>query len=217
MSPPSICAHAVRTVLDDPASYDRLALLAGFVAHILWGYGLYFAVQRYIRHRIAIVPFGDVERLNSIGNVDWHLMREPSLDDATGCDGLVADFTARDMPPEWEALAGRCRGPGPDGLPVKQLSESLTGRVAIDHLVGEQLRQPGPARGYFHLKSLADYVLAIAAADCPYGGGGDRRAIKLTATAPAVPAARVGCAASRLRCSSSAPWPIESPTATSMR
>jgi hypothetical protein len=38
-------------------------------AHILWSYGLYFSVQRYIRHRIAIVPFGDVERLKSIDNV----------------------------------------------------------------------------------------------------------------------------------------------------
>ena len=77
--------------------YDRLALVAGFVAHILWGYGLYFAVHRYIRHRIAIVPFGDVDRLKSIDNVEWRVMQVPELADAAGCDGLVADFAAPDM------------------------------------------------------------------------------------------------------------------------
>src|SRR4029453_14624955 len=60
--------------------YDRLALVAGFVAHILWGYGLYFAVHRYIRHRIAIVPFGDVDRLHAIDNVEWRVMQLPELE-----------------------------------------------------------------------------------------------------------------------------------------
>src|SRR3546814_19748065 len=61
--------------------YDRLALVAGFGAHILWGYGLYFAVHRYIRHRIAIVPFGEVERLKSIDDVEWRVMQLPELED----------------------------------------------------------------------------------------------------------------------------------------
>ena len=110
-------AHAtiVTILLLARLPYDRLALVAGFVAHILWSYGLYFSVQRYIRHQIAIVPFGDVERLKSIENVNWHIMSHPRLEDAAGCDGLVADFSA--MPPEWEGLACRCSGPGANGLP----------------------------------------------------------------------------------------------------
>jgi hypothetical protein len=191
--PSIVVAHAVivTVLLMTRLPYDRLALLAGFVAHILWGYGLYFAVQRYIRHRIAIVPFGDVERLNSIGNVDWHLMREPSLDDATGCDGLVADFTARDMPPEWEALLADAAVQGRMVYQVKQLSESLTGSVAIDHLVGEQLRQPGPGTRLFPFE-IAGRLCARhrRTADCPYGGGGDRRGHQARQRRPrAVPAA----------------------------
>src|SRR5688572_18744846 len=64
ISPSIVVAHAtvVTILLLARVPYDRLALVAGFVAHILWGYGLYFSVQRYIRHRIAIVPFGEVDR-----------------------------------------------------------------------------------------------------------------------------------------------------------
>jgi lipopolysaccharide/colanic/teichoic acid biosynthesis glycosyltransferase len=162
--PSIVLAHAtiVTVLLLTRLQYDRLALVAGFVSHILWGYGLYFSVQRYIRHRIAIVPFGDVERLKSIDNVDWHSMSRASLDDIAGCDGLVADFSARDMPPEWEALLADAAVQGRMVYQVKQLSESLTGRVAVDHLSENSFGSLVPARGYFHLKSLADLLLALA-------------------------------------------------------
>ena len=55
--PSIVLAHAaiVTVLLLARLPYDRLALVAGFVAYILWGPALYFAVHRYIRHRIAIV------------------------------------------------------------------------------------------------------------------------------------------------------------------
>ena len=161
--PSIVLAHAtiVTALLLARLPYDRLALVAGFVAHILWGYGLYFAVQRYIRHRIAIVPFGDVERLKAIDTVEWLVMDHPDLGDTAGCDGLVADFTAPDMPDEWEALLADAAVEGRMVYQVKQLDESLTGRVAIDHLNENSFGSLVPARGYFHLKSLADLVVSL--------------------------------------------------------
>ena len=160
--PSIVLAHAtiITVLLLARLPYDRLALVSGFVAHVLWSYGLYFAVQRYIRHRIAIVPFGDVDRLRSIENVDWHVMHVPSVEDAAGCDGLVADFKA--LPAEWEALLADAAVEGRMVYQVKQLYESLTGRVAIDHLSENSFGSLVPARGYFHLKSLGDLVLALA-------------------------------------------------------
>jgi lipopolysaccharide/colanic/teichoic acid biosynthesis glycosyltransferase len=161
--PSIVLAHAtiVTILLLTRLPYDRLALVAGFVAHILWGYGLYFAVQRYIRHRIAIVPFGETGRLKSIDNVEWHEMKRPSLDDAVGCDGLVADFSA-EVPPEWEALLADAALQGRMVYQVKQLFESLTGRVSIEHLSENSFGSLVPARGYFHLKSLGDLMAALA-------------------------------------------------------
>ena len=162
--PSIVLAHAaiVTGLLMTRMPYDRLALAAGFVAHILWAYGLYVAVHRLIRHRIAIVPFGEVDHLKSIDNVDWHMMREPTLDDALLCDGLVADFAAPDMPPEWEALLADAAVQGRMVYQVKQLQESLTGRVAIDRLSENSFGSLVPTRAYFHLKSVADLALALA-------------------------------------------------------
>jgi lipopolysaccharide/colanic/teichoic acid biosynthesis glycosyltransferase len=161
--PSIVLAHGtiVTVLLMTRLPYDRLALLAGFVTHILWGYSLYFAVQRYIRHRIAIVPYGDTRQLRAIDNVDWLVMKHPSLDEAAGCDGLVADFAAN-IPPEWEALLADAAVEGRMVYQVKQLEESLTGRVAIDHLSENSFGSLVPARGYFHLKSLVDLMLALA-------------------------------------------------------
>jgi len=162
--PSIVLAHAtiVTILLLARMPYDRLALVAGFVAHILWGYGLYFTVQRYIRHRIAIVPFGEVESLKSIANVEWRVMQVPELEDAAGCDGLVADFATPDMPPEWEALLADAAVEGRMVYQVKQLSESLTGKVEIDHLRENSFGSLVPARGYFHLKALLDLAAALA-------------------------------------------------------
>ena len=162
--PSIVLAHAtiVTGLLMTRIPYDRLALVAGFGAHVIWAYGLYVSVHRLIRYRIAIVPFGEVDRLKDIDNVDWHIMREPTLEDAALCDGLVADFTVRDMPPEWEALLADAAVQGRMVYQVKQLQESLTGRVAIDHLSENSFGSLVPARAYFHLKSAADFVLVLA-------------------------------------------------------
>jgi lipopolysaccharide/colanic/teichoic acid biosynthesis glycosyltransferase len=161
--PSIVLAHAtmVTIFLLARLPYDRLALVAGFAAHILWSYGLYVSVHRLIRYRIAIVPFGDGERLKSIENVDWHMMSRASLDDAAGCDGLVADFSAA-IPREWEALLADAAVQGRMVYQVKQLEESLTGRVSITHLSENSFGSLVPARAYFHLKSAADFALALA-------------------------------------------------------
>lgn len=161
--PSIVLAHAtiVTGLLLTRLPYDRLALVVGFGAHIVWAYALYVAVHRLIRHRIAIVPFGEVDHLKSIENVDWHVMRDPTLDDAALCDGLVADFSAR-LPPEWEALLADAAVQGRMVYQVKQLQESLTGRVSIEHLSENSFGSLVPTRAYFHLKSAADFVLAIA-------------------------------------------------------
>ena len=161
--PSIIAGHGVivTALLLSRLPYDRLALVAGLFGHLIWSYGLYIVVRRQIRHRIAIIPFGDADRLRSIENVDWQMLRRASLDEAALCDGLVADFTA-EMPPEWEALIADAALQGRMVYQVKQLSESLTGRVSIDHLSENGFGSLVPARGYFHLKSLADLLFAVA-------------------------------------------------------
>jgi lipopolysaccharide/colanic/teichoic acid biosynthesis glycosyltransferase len=142
--------------------YDRFALIVGAVAHLVWAFGLYALVQRKMFRRIAVVPFGAVGELQAIEHVNWQRLGQPDLAAVADCDAIVADFSAHDLPDEWEAFLADAALAGKVVYQVKQLSESLTGRVAIEHLSENSFGSLVPARGYFYFKSLADFLLAVA-------------------------------------------------------
>jgi lipopolysaccharide/colanic/teichoic acid biosynthesis glycosyltransferase len=157
----SICHMAVMVaILLLRLDYDRLALLLGYIFHLLWLYAVYFTVQRGSRPAIAIVPWGAVERLSMIDSVDWHRMREPRLDEVVGYQAIVADFGA-DLPENWERFLADAALDGRIVYQVKQLSESLTGRVEIEHISENSFGSLMPARGYFHFKELADLLFSL--------------------------------------------------------
>ena len=139
--------------------YDRTALIVGYVVHLAWAYGLYLTVQRNIRQHIAIVPVGEVAQLEEIDSVDWHRIDSPQLDRVVGCDAVVADFA--NLPPEWERFLADAAIEGRVVYQVKQLYESLTGRVHIEHMSENSFGSLHPVRGYAHLKSLFDLGLAL--------------------------------------------------------
>jgi lipopolysaccharide/colanic/teichoic acid biosynthesis glycosyltransferase len=140
--------------------YDRLGILTGFLVHLVWAVGLHLAVHRKVRRRFAVVPFGYVDHLEEIDRVDWRLMRRPQIDEAFGSDAVVADFSA-DLPAAWERFLADAALAGRVVYQVKQLSESLTGRVEVAHLSENNFGSLLPARGYFHLKAVIDFVAAL--------------------------------------------------------
>jgi lipopolysaccharide/colanic/teichoic acid biosynthesis glycosyltransferase len=140
--------------------YDRIGLTLGFLLHVTWNYAVYFSVQRHARPSIAIIPYGKVKALTSIDRVGWSIMSEPRLDQAGHYDAIVADFSAQ-LPDECEAFLADAALAGRIIYQVKQLSESLTGRVELDHLSENSFGSLLPARGYFHLKELLDFAFAL--------------------------------------------------------
>ncbi|MGZ2410983.1 lipopolysaccharide/colanic/teichoic acid biosynthesis glycosyltransferase [Sphingomonas sp. F9_3S_D5_B_2] len=141
--------------------YDRVALAIGILLHIAWLYAVYVYAERNVRRRFAIVPFGAVGPLKSIPGVDWFTLTRPRLHDARGCHAIVADFSA-DLPDEWEAFLADAALASRIVYQVKQLGESLTGRVELEHLSENSFGSLLPARGYFHLKGLIDFLFAVA-------------------------------------------------------
>jgi lipopolysaccharide/colanic/teichoic acid biosynthesis glycosyltransferase len=141
--------------------YDRLGLLAGFLLHVFWLYFLYVYAERNVVRRFAVVPYGDLKCLEEIEGVDWKKMNRPRLSDIRNCQAIVADFSA-DMPDKWEAFLADAALAGRMVYQVKQLSESLTGRVELEHLSENSFGSLLPARGYFHLKGLIDFLVALA-------------------------------------------------------
>ncbi|MBV9527565.1 sugar transferase [Sphingomonas sp.] len=141
--------------------YDRVALGLGIIFHIIWQFTLYVSAERNARRRFAVVPFGAVGGLKAIRGVDWLTLARPRLHDARACHAIVADFSA-DLPDEWEAFLADAALAGRIVYQVKQLGESLTGRVELQHLSENSFGSLLPARGYFHLKGLIDFLFALA-------------------------------------------------------
>ena len=140
--------------------YDRLALTLGFLLHVAWLYLVYVYADGRVKKRIAVVPFGEVEKLFLIDGVSWVPMKRPRLNDARLCDAIVADFSV-DLPDEWEVLLADAALAGRIVYQHKQLSESLTGRVELEQLSENSFGSLMPSVGYFHLKSLVDFAFAV--------------------------------------------------------
>ncbi len=162
IAPAVAAAHGVvlALLLMSRLPYDRLGILTGFIAHLVWAIGLHLAVHRRVRRRFAVVPCGSVNQLEQIDGVDWKRMRRPRLAETVDCDAVVADFSA-DLPAEWEGFLADAALAGRMVYQVKQLSESLTGRVEVAHLSENSFGSLLPARGYFHLKSVIDFFAAL--------------------------------------------------------
>ena len=140
--------------------YDRVALTLGFLLHLCWLYFLYVKGDGRLRKRIAVVPIGNAERLVEIESVEWITLKRPRLNDARRCDAIVADFSA-DLPDELQAFLADAALAGRIVYQHKQLSESLTGRVELEHLSENSFGSLVPAKGYFYFKSLIDFASAL--------------------------------------------------------
>jgi lipopolysaccharide/colanic/teichoic acid biosynthesis glycosyltransferase len=160
--PAALTGHGVAVVwfLLTRFPYDRLGLAAGFLLHVSWLYVLYIRAERKLRRRIAVVPFGEIDTLVQIPGVDWHILKRPHLHDARACNAIVADF-GTDLPDEWAAFLADAALAGRIVYQVKQLSESLTGRVEIKHLSENSFGSLVPSLGYFYLKSIIDFCFAL--------------------------------------------------------
>lgn len=160
--PAALTGHGVAVVwfLLTRFPYDRIGLAAGFILHVAWLYLLYIRAERKVRRRIAVVPFGATGKLAQIESVDWHVLNRAQLHEARSCSAIVADFSA-DLPSEWEAFLADAALAGRIVYQVKQLSESLTGRVELEHLSENSFGSLVPVIGYFYLKGFADFLLAL--------------------------------------------------------
>src|SRR5207302_8902266 len=113
-----------------------------------------------VRRRTAVVPYGGLDRLFAIEQVHSLPLSRPRLHDTRACSAIVADFSA-ELPDEWESFLADAALDGRIVYQVKQLWESLSGMVDIEHLSENSFGSLVPARGYFYLKGLIDFAFAI--------------------------------------------------------
>lgn len=139
--------------------YSRPVLLSAWVLSLAWFYANHFVSIRFEHLRFGVVPFGLARELQGSWQMAVELIERPDLE-GRQFDGIVADLAADDLGPEWERFLARCTLGGIPVYHVKQIQESITGRVRIRHIAENEFGSLLPSPLYLMFKRLVD-VLAV--------------------------------------------------------
>ncbi len=140
--------------------YSRLQFIAGYLGTIGWFYLVYFQLRRQRLLRFGVVPFGAVDQLFPIPTISWVRLKSVGRT-PENLDGIVADLRA-DIPPEWERFLSDSALAGTLVMHAKQMEESLTGRVQLEHLSENNFGSLIPGVVYGKIKRVVDLVLSFA-------------------------------------------------------
>jgi lipopolysaccharide/colanic/teichoic acid biosynthesis glycosyltransferase len=139
--------------------YSRLHFLSSFVICVVWYVIVYSRLQRRHRVGIGVVPYGEVNRLYKIPDVTWVPLDDPTQTELA-VDGIVADLRF-DIPEAWERFLADRALAGMLVMHVKQMEESLTGRVAIEHLSENNFGSLIPGIVYAKVKRVGDFAVSL--------------------------------------------------------
>ncbi len=140
--------------------YSRVQFLASFLLTSAFFYGMFFLIRRARPLELAIVPGGDAERLLSLRFVKWRMLASPQQ--AAGSGGIVADLRSN-LSDDWERFIADSVLRGRPVYNAKDVLESLSGRVHIEHLSENPFGSLAPNLIYASGKRHVDFVLAVAA------------------------------------------------------
>ena len=125
-----------------------------------------FFVGDFIRRNrhlpnMAYIPHGRAGSAAQIPHANWICLNTPELPQ-TPVQAVVADLHCPDLSADWQRFLAACTL---DGIPVyniRQIEESLTGRVKIRHLYENDLGSLLPPAGYMLVKRLLDILCVLA-------------------------------------------------------
>jgi len=136
--------------------YSRYELIVSYVLAVSYFYYMLMIERRLNRPRLVGVPQGKVAELSGADWVQWSVWSSSErLPDHV--DGVVADLRA-EMGANWEAFLARCALKGIPVYHVKQVQESVTGRVDIEHLSENNLGSLNPSSLYIRAKRGLDLL-----------------------------------------------------------
>lgn len=140
--------------------YSNILLGTSFSLTMLFCFIGYFLSRRWIIPKIAFIPFGRAADLNKIKNVEWIEIREPQLGKQR-INAIAVDLHYPGLSPEWNKFLAKCTLNGIPVYNVRQLQESLTGRVKIHHMYENDLGSLLPSPIYSLIKRVIDISLII--------------------------------------------------------
>ena len=112
---------------------------------------------------LAYAPLGRAQDAHRIPHAKWIRMDVPHLPKEC-IDGVVTDLHACDMAAEWHKFLAECTLQHIPVYNLRQVEESLTGRVRIRHMYENELGSLLPSETYSIVKRVLESALVLAAA-----------------------------------------------------
>ncbi|AXR65049.1 sugar transferase [Leptospira mayottensis] len=140
--------------------YSVQVIVSGSLITLAWCYIGYFIGHRYRLQRFALVPFGEALEFQESHGTQFVFLKRPDLGKER-FDAVVADLRAKNLTPEWEKFLARCTLSRVPVYHTKQIIESLTGRVKINHLSENEFGSLLPSRFYETIKRVIDFIAAL--------------------------------------------------------
>ena len=129
-------------------------LLCAVIIHIdYW----YFEVRKVLS--LAFVPLGRADHAEHIPHATWTRLARPEDFTAGNVDGVVADLHAPALTTEWQKFLANCTLQHIPVYNLRQVEESLTGRVRIRHMYENDLGSLLPSPTYMGIKYLLEVIL----------------------------------------------------------
>ncbi|QFU01505.1 UDP-N-acetylgalactosamine-undecaprenyl-phosphate N-acetylgalactosaminephosphotransferase [Halomonas sp. THAF5a] len=140
--------------------YTRQVLFGSYLMSLGWFYLAFFLGRRYRRMKLAVVPVGRIDKLLTEAGVDFRRLEMPDLG-GVRYDGIVADLRSDELSPAWEKFLARCTLNHIPVYHIRQIQESLSGRVEVEHLTENEYGSLLPSFFYQGFKRCIDLVSAL--------------------------------------------------------
>jgi len=141
-------------------SYARQVFAYSLLLANLWAFAGFFFGRRFQQPKLAVVPFGRGMELANSRRAIITMLERPDLD-GRRYDGIVADLHAKDLPDEWERFLASCALAHIPVFNIQQLTESLTGRVRIEHISENIFGHLQPSIFYLGFKRVVDFLMVF--------------------------------------------------------
>ena len=141
--------------------YSVVYISISLLLNICFSFLVFILKKRLNNEVMAYVPVGKTHDLSLIPNVQWIKVNRPRDLNTKAIKAIVADLHAPDLDHEWQKFLADQTLNGTLVYNVKQVVESMTGRIKINHMYENNLGSLLPSPGYMMVKQLFDICLVL--------------------------------------------------------
>ena len=120
-----------------------------------------YGIRRKSRQRMAYIALGQAMYAEQLPHVAWYRLDSPDLPADNMVQAIVVDLHCSDLDAKWQRFLADCALKGILVYNIRQVEESLTGRVKIRYLYENDLGSLLPSRRYAMIKRVLDMVLIV--------------------------------------------------------